>query len=139
MRQRPLVVVLLAFFLFGPGLLAVMAQDRVAPAPSAPEKPQAAPAKAPAAVAAPAAPKAPSAPASSGVPAALSPEKTAGAEDRYKAYLEREHQRDAAKIGTVRSKLENKYKGYVRPPKTPKGAAGGADKAAGTVETGKKP
>ena len=44
------------------------------------------------------------------------------AEARYRAWLEREHAKDAAAFTKERSAIEDKYKGYVRPPKEKKDA-----------------
>ena len=43
------------------------------------------------------------------------------AEARYRAWVDREHAQDAAVFQTEKSKVEDKYKGYVRPPHEKKG------------------
>ena len=44
------------------------------------------------------------------------------AEARYKAWLEQEHAKDAAAFAKEKSVIEDKYKGYVRPPREKKDA-----------------
>lgn len=44
------------------------------------------------------------------------------AEARYRAWVDREHAQDAAAFQAEKSKIEDKYKGYVRPPHEKKGA-----------------
>ena len=38
------------------------------------------------------------------------------AEARYRAWVDREHAHDAAAFASEKTKIEDKYKGYVRPP-----------------------
>lgn len=61
---------------------------------------------------------APAQPAVSGSAAARSD----AAEARYRAWVEREHARDAASFAQEKTKIEDKYKGYVRPPREKKDA-----------------
>ncbi|WP_428568751.1 MAG: hypothetical protein ACP59X_09965 [Solidesulfovibrio sp. DCME] len=49
--------------------------------------------------------------------------KTDAAEARYRAWSEREHAKDAAEFAKDKSKIEDKYKGYVRPKREKKPAA----------------
>lgn len=44
------------------------------------------------------------------------------AEARYRAWVDREHARDNAEFAKEKSKIEDKYKGYVRPKRDPKDA-----------------
>ena len=71
-------------------------------------------------------------------PAAAAPAKAAGpsttrsdaAEARYREWVEKEHAKDAAEFAKDKSKIEGKYKGYVRPKREKKdGKAEPADKA----------
>lgn len=55
-----------------------------------------------------------SAPAASG--------RAGAAEARYRAWVDREHAEDAAVFQVEKSKIEDKYKGYVRPRHDKKGA-----------------
>ena len=48
------------------------------------------------------------------------------AEARYRAWSEREHAKDAAEFAKEKSKIEDKYKGYVRPKRDKKNAKGEA-------------
>ena len=44
------------------------------------------------------------------------------AEGRYRAWVDREHTQDASEFQKDKSKIENKYKGYVRPKREKKDA-----------------
>ncbi|KHK02781.1 hypothetical protein [Desulfovibrio sp. TomC] len=53
------------------------------------------------------------------------------AEARYRAWVDKEHAQDAAEFAKEKSKVEDKYKGYVRPKREKKGGkAEPADKPA---------
>lgn len=53
------------------------------------------------------------------------------AEARYRAWVDKEHAMDAAEFAKEKSKVEDKYKGYVRPKREKKdGKAEPADKSA---------
>ena len=87
---------------------------------------QAVPAGAPAA--APAAAPGAAGPAKTGSPATT---RSDAAEARYREWVEKEHARDAAEFAKDKSKIESKYKGYVRPKREKKdGKAEPADKPA---------
>ncbi len=73
----------------------------------------------PAAAPAPA-PQAQSAPADKPHP---STPRADAAEARYRAWSEREHAKDAAEFTKDKTKIEDKYKGYVRPKREKKDAA----------------
>lgn len=52
------------------------------------------------------------------VPAQLPPDEAArasAAESRYRAWVDQEHAKDATAFQQERSRIEDKYKGYVRP------------------------
>ncbi len=72
----------------------------------------------------PAQPEAKSAPAKAGAP---SGSRSDAAEARYRAWVDKEHAQDAAVFQKEKSKIEDKYKGYVRPKRDKK--TGKADKA----------
>ena len=62
-------------------------------------------------------PPAKAAPAATPAPAKTGPSNPAtdAAEARYRAWVDREHATDAAEFAKEKSKIEDKYKGYVRP------------------------
>ncbi|WP_300156401.1 hypothetical protein [Solidesulfovibrio sp.] len=74
--------------------------------------------------AAPAAPEAAAQPAAPAKPAKASPAtaRSDAAEARYRAWSESEHAKDAAVFAKEKSKIEDKYKGYVRPKREKKDA-----------------
>lgn len=76
---------------------------------------------------APAAPPAAEA-AKPATPAKQSPStaRSDAAEARYRAWSEREHAKDAVEFAKEKSKIEDKYKGYVRPKRDKKNAKGEA-------------
>lgn len=57
-------------------------------------------------------------------PAKASPSttKSDAAEARYRAWVDREHAKDATEFAKDKSKIEDKYKGYVRPKREKKDA-----------------
>lgn len=72
-------------------------------------------------------------------PPAAAPAKAAGpsttrsdaAEARYRDWVDKEHAKDAAEFAKDKSKIESKYKGYVRPKREKKdGKAAPADQPA---------
>ena len=66
----------------------------------------------------PAEPAAASAPAQAATPAKTASPSTArsdAAEERYRAWVEKEHADDSAVFSKDKGKIEDKYKGYVRP------------------------
>ncbi len=50
------------------------------------------------------------------------------AQERYEDYLEREKAKDATELQGIRAKIEDKYKGYVRPKRDKKNARKEPDK-----------
>ena len=91
---------------------------------------QPAPAAAAPAVAAPSAPPVTASPAAPGKAAGPSTTRSDAAEARYREWVEKEHAKDAAEFAKEKSKIESKYKGYVRPKRDKKdGKAEPADKA----------
>jgi hypothetical protein len=48
--------------------------------------------------------------------------KSDAAEARYRAWVDREHAKDAAEFAKDKSKIEDKYKGYVKPKREKKDA-----------------
>lgn len=103
-----------ASLLCSAGLLVAAPTARAAdPAPQTPAAaaPQAQPAPAPQTSTTPATGTHPSSP------------KADAAEARYRAWSEREHAKDAAEFAKEKSKIEDKYKGYVRPKREKKPAA----------------
>jgi hypothetical protein len=70
----------------------------------------------------------PKGPAGKAAPAAP----TSAAESRYRAWVDREHAKDAVDFQKDKSKIEDKYKGYVRPKRAKKGSK--ADKSPKTGE-----
>lgn len=109
-----------ASLLCSAGLLVAAPTARAAdPAPQTPAvaAPQA-PAAAPQAQPAPASPTS-TTPAPGAHP---SSPKADAAEARYRAWSEREHAKDAAEFAKEKSKIEDKYKGYVRPKREKKPA-----------------
>jgi hypothetical protein len=67
----------------------------------------------------------PAAPASAPAPAkaaAPSTSRSDAAEARYRAWVEKEHAQDAAVFSKEKGKIEDKYKGYVRPKREKKDA-----------------
>lgn len=69
----------------------------------------------------PAQPAAQSAPAKKAPPAAP----TSEAEARYRAWVDQEHAKDAVEFQKDKAKIEDKYKGYVRPKRAKKAAKTG--------------
>ena len=82
-------------------------------------------------------------PAATSAPAKSGPSNPAtdAAEARYRAWVNREHAEDAAEFAKEKNKIEDKYKGYVRPKHDRKqGATAGktpADKANASPSTGR--
>lgn len=78
-----------------------------------------------------AAPKA--APEAASAPAKARPStvRSDAAEARYRAWVNQEHARDAAEFARDKSKIEDKYKGYVKPKREKKDAK--ADRAPATA------
>ena len=62
----------------------------------------------------PAADPAPAKPAAASAPAAAA--RSDAAEARYRNWVEKEHAKDDANFVKGKTKIEDKYKGYVRPP-----------------------
>ena len=82
------------------------------------------------ATAAPSAPAVAAPPAASGKAGGPSTVRSDAAEARYREWVEKEHAKDAAEFAKDKSKIESKYKGYVRPKREKKdGKAEPADKA----------
>lgn len=82
------------------------------------------------AAAAPSAPAVAAPPAASGKAGSPSTARSDAAEARYREWVEKEHAKDAAEFAKDKSKIESKYKGYVRPKREKKdGKAEPADKA----------
>ncbi|MHC1789717.1 hypothetical protein [Solidesulfovibrio sp.] len=54
------------------------------------------------------------------------------AEARYRDWVEKEHARDASEFNQDKSKIEGKYKGYVRPKREKKAGDTGKPAAKGT-------
>lgn len=81
-----------------------------------------------------AAPAAAPAPAQTAAPAPAagpSTKRSDAAEARYREWVDTEHAKDAAEFAKDKSKIENKYKGYVRPKREKKdGKAAPADQPA---------
>lgn len=73
--------------------------------------------------AAPAADNPAAAPAKS-APAPASSARSDAAEARYRSWVEKEHAQDAAVFAKEKTKIEDKYKGYVRPKREKKDAKG---------------
>jgi hypothetical protein len=100
------------------GLLLVLFAACLGTVPALGHAQETAPAKEPAAsTAQPAAPQ--------GQPAVKTTPDTArsgAAEARYRAWVDREHTQDSANFQKEKSKIEDKYKGYVRPKRENKGA-----------------
>ncbi|EHJ46052.1 hypothetical protein DFW101_0035 [Solidesulfovibrio carbinoliphilus subsp. oakridgensis] len=57
--------------------------------------------------------------------------KTDAAEARYRAWVDREHAKDATEFAKDKSKIEDKYKGYVKPQREKKDAKTGQAPAPG--------
>ena len=57
-------------------------------------------------------------------PAPASSARSDAAEARYRSWVEKEHAQDAAVFAKEKTKIENKYKGYVRPKREKKDAKG---------------
>uniref|UniRef100_I2Q3B8 Uncharacterized protein n=1 Tax=Desulfovibrio sp. U5L TaxID=596152 RepID=I2Q3B8_9BACT len=57
--------------------------------------------------------------------------KTDAAEARYRAWVDREHAKDATEFAKDKSKIEDKYKGYVKPKREKKDAKAGQAPAQG--------
>lgn len=64
-----------------------------------------------------------SAPAAAAKPAGTDAARTGEAEARYRAWVDREHARDSADFRKEKAKIEDKYKGYVRPKRAKKKSA----------------
>lgn len=72
----------------------------------------------------PAAPAAAPAPTKAGSPSTVPSD---AAESRYRAWVEKEHAQDAAEFAKGKGKIEDKYKGYVRPKREKKSAKAAPD------------
>ena len=57
-------------------------------------------------------------------PAPASSARSDAAEARYRSWVEKEHAKDAAVFAKEKTKIEDKYKGYVRPKRDKKDAKG---------------
>ena len=57
-------------------------------------------------------------------PAPASSARSDAAEARYRSWVETEHAKDAAVFAKEKTKIEDKYKGYVRPKRDKKDAKG---------------
>lgn len=57
-------------------------------------------------------------------PAPASSARSDAAEARYRSWVEKEHAQDAAVFAKEKTKIEDKYKGYVRPKREKKDAKG---------------
>jgi len=57
-------------------------------------------------------------------PAPASSARSDAAEARYRSWVEKEHAKDAAEFAKEKTKIEDKYKGYVRPKREKKDAKG---------------
>ena len=57
-------------------------------------------------------------------PAPASSARSDAAEARYRTWVEKEHAQDAAVFAKEKTKIEDKYKGYVRPKRDKKDAKG---------------
>lgn len=100
----------------------------------------------PATPAATAATASPNAAAAKSAPAKSGPSNPAtdAAEARYRTWVDKEHAADAAEFAKEKAKIEDKYKGYVRPkhdrkPGVPAGETPGKENASPTGRTTDRP